>query len=78
VGADTIRVRVTGLGPLRKYVAAGEVELPGGATAGDLASRYAIPGGMQVVIMVGGTRRPPETALRDGDSIAILSLLAGG
>ncbi|MBN1534410.1 MAG: MoaD/ThiS family protein [Spirochaetes bacterium] len=78
MGEGSIRVRVTGAGPLRRYVGTGEVELPRGATAGELVSRYGIPGGMQAIVLVGGTRRPPGTVLRDGDVVAIVSLLAGG
>ncbi len=76
--ADGIRVHVTGAGPTRKYVAEGDVEVSRGSTLADLLMHYDIPSGMRLVCLVGGTRRPPATELKEGDTVAIVSLLAGG
>ena len=54
------------------------VELPDGSTIGDLLKRLSIPPEMTALLMVNGTHQPSETALKDGETIAIFPPLAGG
>lgn len=54
------------------------VELPEGATVGDLLVRLAIPGEMAALLLVNGTHQPPDTALKDGEVLAMFPPLAGG
>jgi molybdopterin converting factor small subunit len=54
------------------------VELPEGATVGDLLKRLGIPDGMAALHLVNGTHQPPETVLKDGETLAMFPPLAGG
>jgi molybdopterin converting factor small subunit len=54
------------------------VELPEGATVGDLLKHLGIPDGMAALLLVNGTHQPPETVLKDGETLAMFPPLAGG
>ena len=54
------------------------LELPDGSTIADLLKRLQIPPEMTALLMVNGTHQPPETALKDGETLAIFPPLAGG
>jgi molybdopterin converting factor small subunit len=54
------------------------VDLPDGATVGDLLKRLGIPDGMAALLLVNGTHQPPETVLKDGETLAMFPPLAGG
>ena len=54
------------------------VELPEGATVGELLARLAIPAEMAALLLVNGTHQPPATVLKDGEVLAIFPPLAGG
>jgi molybdopterin converting factor small subunit len=54
------------------------VDLPEGASVGDLLKRLRIPDGMAALLLVNGTHQPPETVLKGGETLAMFPPLAGG
>ena len=54
------------------------LELPEGSTIAELLNQLKIPTEMTALLMVNGTHQPPDTALKDGETIAIFPPLAGG
>jgi molybdopterin converting factor small subunit len=54
------------------------VELPDTSTIADLLHHLKIPTEMTALLMVNGTHQPPDTPLKDGETIAIFPPLAGG
>ncbi|HYB72389.1 MAG TPA: MoaD/ThiS family protein, partial [Candidatus Sulfotelmatobacter sp.] len=83
-GIGAMKVQVELYATLSKFLPPGAegrkvaVELPEGATVGDLLKRLAIPGEMAALLLVNGTHRPPETVLKDGETLAMFPPLAGG
>jgi hypothetical protein len=73
-----IKVGVAGKGPVRKYVTRKEVLVPAGTTMSKLVSILSIPDGLRVICMKDGKRMSPAVQLHDGDSVIIISMLAGG
>ena len=55
-----------------------EVELPEGATLGDLVSQLNLPRQEVKVFFVGGRARPADWPLEQGDEVGIFPLIAGG
>jgi sulfur carrier protein ThiS len=78
MAGDLIKVEVDGKGPVKEYVTRKEVLVPIGATMSRLVSILRIPDGLRVICMRDGKRMPPAVQLRDGDSIIIVSMIAGG
>jgi sulfur carrier protein ThiS len=78
MAADQIRVRVSGKGPLKKYVAEEEAVVPRGSTMSELVGRYHIPIGHPVICMKDGKRLSPAMKLHDGDHIVMISMISGG
>lgn len=78
MAVDLIRVVVEGKGPVKDYITQKEVLVPIGATMSRLVSILRIPDGLRVICMRDGKRMPSAVQLRDGDSIIIVSLIAGG
>ena len=54
------------------------LELPEGTTVGDLLNRLGISAEMAALLLVNGTHQSPDTALKDGEVVAIFPPLAGG
>jgi len=79
-----MKIQVELYATLSKYLPPGAegrkamVELPEGATVGDLLKHLAIPAEIAALLLVNGTHRPPETVLKDGEVIAMFPPLAGG
>lgn len=79
-----IRVEVRLYATLRKYASTarpGEplsLELPAGATLGDLLSRLGIPQEELKTAFVNNLRQEEDYTLRDGDRIALFPPVAGG
>lgn len=79
-----MKIQVELYATLSKYLPRGAegrratVELPEGSTIADLQRHLGIPADMAALLMVNGTHRPPETALQDGQTIAMFPPLAGG
>ncbi len=78
MAADTISVRVSGKGPVRKYIAGDEAVVPFGSTASMLVLSLKIPRELPVICMKEGRRLQPGSVLHDGDSITIIAMMAGG
>ncbi len=55
-----------------------EVELPAGATAGDVARALGIPEGFAGVAFSGGEKREMHDALQPGEELDLFPPLAGG
>jgi len=78
MAAEQIKVRVSGKGPLKKYVPGGVIVIPKGSTASMLVSRFRIPDGHRVLCMRDGKRISPSIKLHHGDHIILISMLPGG
>jgi sulfur carrier protein ThiS len=78
MAVEQIKVRVSGKGPLKKYITAKEVAVPRGSTVSMLVSCFRIPDGHRVICMKDGKRMPPSTKLHDGDSVILISMISGG
>jgi sulfur carrier protein ThiS len=78
MAAEQIKVRVSGKGPLKKYITAQEVAVPRGSTVSMLVSRFSIPDGHRVICMRDGKRVPPSAKLHEGDSVIMISMISGG
>ncbi|MCL6451644.1 MAG: MoaD/ThiS family protein [Acetobacteraceae bacterium] len=55
-----------------------EVELPAGATVGDLRARLGLRPQAVQVVLVNGVAARPSTPLKDGDRVAVFPLVGGG
>jgi molybdopterin converting factor small subunit len=79
-----VRIEVRLFANLADYLPAGGragtavVEVPGGATVGDLVRRLAIPDGLPRLALVNGRDAGPEHPLAPGDVVSLLPPLAGG
>ncbi len=77
-----MKVEVNFFANLRDYSPTGEaravLDLPGGATAGTLIARLAVPDEVQRVILVNGRHAGEETPLDDGDVITLFPPVEGG
>ncbi len=77
-----MRVQVELFLHLRRYALPGEgpqeVELPEGATLGDLLARLGIPGSVQKVVLVDGRLRPASEPLQEGERVTVFPPLEGG
>lgn len=77
-----MRVHVELFLHLRRYGPAGEgpqeVELPEGATVGDLVARLGLPPTVQKVVLVDGRLRPLDAPLQDGETVTVFPPLEGG
>ncbi len=78
MAGESIRVRVSAKGPVRKYIIGDEAVIPCGSTASMLVSSFRIPRELPVICMKEGRRIPPATVLLDGDTIIIIAMMAGG
>ncbi|HNW27013.1 MAG TPA: hypothetical protein PKN50_00935 [Spirochaetota bacterium] len=78
MAGDFITVEVAGKGPVRKYIARNKAVVPSGSTISTLISGLRIPEELRVICMRDGKRMPPAAKLHEGDSIIIISMLAGG
>jgi hypothetical protein len=78
MAADQIKVRVTGKGPLKRYVAGEDIVIPHGSTVSMLVSRCRIPVEHRVICMKDGKRISPAMELHNGDQIILISMLSGG
>ncbi len=78
-----MRVQVRVYGGLERYVPvsfgeAMEVDLPEGATAGDLLTVLGVPEREVFSILVNGRHRTPSDPLEAGDRVALFPPVAGG
>jgi len=77
-----MRVQVELFLHLRRYALPGEgpqeVELPPGATLGNLLERLGIPAGVQKVVLVDGRLRASSEALEEGETVTVFPPLEGG
>lgn len=75
-----MRVSVKVAGPLAQYYAAGEgeVELPEGATAGDVVAALNLPRFPPVVVVVNGRYAREDAVLQEGDCVTLLWPVGGG
>ncbi len=55
-----------------------EVEMPPGATVAALISMLRVPESAVTLLFVNGLHAAPDTALREGDSIALFPPVGGG
>jgi len=55
-----------------------EIEVPDGATLGDLVNRLELPHEEVKVFFVNGRARPIEWSLKPNDEVGIFPLVAGG
>lgn len=78
MAADTISVRVSGKGPVRKYITGERAVIPRGSTMSMLVSSFRIPGELPIICLKDGKRIPPATELHDGDTIILITLMSGG
>lgn len=81
---DEITVRVKLFATLRRHYpdlgigAAMPVELPDGATIGQLIKSLRLPAGEVKVVFVNGIVRGGEYALNDGDEVGVFPAVGGG
>lgn len=54
------------------------LDLPEGATVGDIVTKLGIPGNEVTLIFVNGRRADRATRLADGDSVALFPPVGGG
>jgi molybdopterin converting factor small subunit len=54
------------------------LELPAGATIGDVVRALEIPESVRLLRIVNGEHRPESEPLRDGDVLALFPPIAGG
>ena len=54
------------------------LELPAGATIGDVVRALGIPGTVKLLRIVNGEHRPENELLKDGDELALFPPIAGG
>ena len=84
-GGETIRVRVLCFSHVRAVLGRDELdmELPAGSTAGDVAARVIEMGaeklrGLPVKIALNESFVEPDTAVTDGDELALIPPVQGG
>ena len=79
-----MRVQVRLYASLRAYLpppapgAPTVVDVPDGATVGDLLQKLFIPHDEVKVVFVNGRTRPPEWVLQDGDEVGVFPPVGGG
>jgi hypothetical protein len=78
MAGENIRVRVSGKGLLKKYITSEEAVIPHDAAMSELISYYQIPAGHLVVCFKDGKRMEPADKFCDGDSVIMITLMAGG
>jgi sulfur carrier protein ThiS len=77
-------VTVVCFGAMRDYLPAGsagnraEVELPEGASVGDLVDALAAPRRLVVAVLVDGAQAPLEEGLRSGAEVTLMPPFTGG
>jgi sulfur carrier protein ThiS len=73
-----MRIAVQPVGLIKKYAAAGIMELDEGTTSRALIERLAIPARLKMVSYVNGKKRALDEPLAEGDEVKLVTLLTGG
>ncbi len=73
-----MRITIKPVGVIRRYVREGDLDVPAGLTSRGLIAILDIPEELKMVSLVNGRRRDLDEALREGDEIRLVTLLAGG
>ncbi|HOT45164.1 MAG TPA: MoaD/ThiS family protein [Spirochaetota bacterium] len=78
MAGDFITIGVAGKGPVRKYISRNKAVVPSGSTVSTLIAGLRLPAELRVICMRDGKRMPPTAKLNDGDSVIMISMVAGG
>ena len=83
MAGDSINVRVTLFGTLRRFAPDGDggaidLRLPPGATIAQLREAIGLPAATAITVGVNGAQADETSALRDGDRVVLFNAMSGG